>query len=280
MTARRMHEELKNFASTLADAAGSLIRAGYDAAGSGRAKSDGSPVTAIDGAVEDRLRAMIMDTYPAHGIIGEEREAHAPESELVWVIDPIDGTLPFLAGFPVFGTLIALAEGGLPVLGIADFPMAAQRWSGARGRRTEHNGASVSTRPCDALVNALLATSNPDFYSHTELPAFERMRACSRWNIYGGSCLAYAQLASGRIDVGMDAGFEPCDYLALVPIIEGAGGLITDWTGRALHIHSGGCFIAAGDARVHAQSLEIIAGKREPHSRANRQRKPKHAKRN
>jgi histidinol phosphatase-like enzyme (inositol monophosphatase family) len=251
--------EFAGFANRLADAARACVREFADVAPEAISKGDGSPVTAVDRAVEDRLRELISETYPGHGIVGEERGATSADKELVWVIDPIDGTLPFLAGFPVYGTLLALVRDGVPVLGIIDMPTTGERWEGCQGLPSTRNGKPVRVRACDDLSVALMSTSNPDFYSPSDRPALDRMRAATRWTVYGGSCMAYAQIASGRIDVGIDVDFDPTDYLALVPVIAGAGGVITDWDGNALTLGSGDRLIAAGDRRIHLKGLAVLA---------------------
>jgi histidinol phosphatase-like enzyme (inositol monophosphatase family) len=250
--------EFLTFAGRLADASGAMIRKAMGRAVTGQAKGDGSPVTAIDQGVEDRIREMIAEAYPEHGIVGEERGATSRDSEFVWVLDPIDGTLPFLAGIPVFGTLIALLSGAVPVLGVIDMPATHERWIGCEGMATTRNGEPVSVRTCGDLSSALLSTSNPDFYGEADYPALQRLKAAARWTVYGGSCMSYAQIASGRIDIGIDVAFDPFDYLALVPVIRGAGGVITDWDGDPLTLESGDRLIAAGDSRTHAQALAIL----------------------
>ena len=252
-------DELAEFAGRLADASGPIIRRAHEGGFSTEAKADGSPVTNVDRAVEDRLRAMIAASYPEHGIVGEERGATAANDGPVWVIDPIDGTLPFLAGIPVFGTLIALLEDGVPLIGVIDMPATAERWLGCRARPTTRNGTTVRVRPCGDLAGALMSTSNPDFYGADDGAAFARLKAAVCWTVYGGSCLAYAQLASGRTDLGIDVALDPFDYLALVPVIEGAGGVVSDWQGAPLTIASGSRILASGDARRHAEVMAILA---------------------
>jgi len=253
-------EELRAFSERLAEASRGLIRESAQGAVQSQTKGDGSPVTAIDQGVEDRLREMIAEAYPDHGIVGEERGAKSAERELVWVLDPIDGTLPFLAGIPVYGTLIALLRDRAPILGIIDMPATGERWVGCEGLPTTRNGAPVNAQPCERLSDALLSTSNPDYYGAADVPTLERLKAETRFTVYGGSCMAYAQIASGRIDVGIDVAFDPFDYLALVPVIEGAGGVISDWAGAPLTLDSGDRLIATGDARIHDQALKILAG--------------------
>ena len=252
-------KEFLSFAEALADASRAMLIEAARRSHEGEMKADGSPVTAIDRAVEARLREMITHAYPDHGIVGEEHGAADPDSGHVWVLDPIDGTLPFLAGIPVYGTLIALLRGGVPVIGVIDMPATAERWVGARGTPTIRNGEAVRVRPCDDLSYALLSTSNIDFYGDCDRSALERLKAATRWTVYGGSCMAYAQIASGRIDVGLDVAFDVFDYLALAPVIEGAGGVVTDWQGAPLTMASGDRFIAAGDARVHDAALRVLA---------------------
>ena len=252
-------DELAEFAGRLADASGPIIREAHRGGFSTETKGDGSPVTNVDRAVEDRLRAMIAMSYPDHGIVGEERGATAAGDGPVWVIDPIDGTLPFLAGIPVFGTLIALVEDGVPLIGVIDMPATAERWLGCRDRPTTRNGTIVRVRPCDGLADALMSTSNPDFYGADDGESFARLKAAVCWTVYGGSCLAYAQLASGRTDLGIDVALDPFDYLALVPVIEGSGGVMSDWQGAPLTMASGSRILAAGDARRHAEALAILA---------------------
>lgn len=252
-------DELAEFAGRLVDASGPIIRRAHQDGFSTEAKADGSPVTNVDRAVEDRLRSMIAMSYPDHGIVGEERGATAANGGPVWIIDPIDGTLPFLAGIPVFGTLIALVEDGVPLIGVIDMPATGERWLGCRVRPTTRNGDAVRVRPCGGLADALMSTSNPDFYGADDGNAFARLKAAVCWTVYGGSCLAYAQLASGRTDLGIDVALDPLDYLALVPVIEGAGGVVSDWQGAPLTMDSGSCILAAGDARRHAEAIAILA---------------------
>ncbi len=245
-------------AEMMAAFAGNLIREAAERPYGMELKSDGSPVTDVDKATEDCIRTLIAERHPDHGILGEEREPVSPDAEFVWVIDPIDGTLPFLAGIPVFGTLIALMQGDTPLLGIIDMPMTNERWVGQHGKETLRNGVPVRTRECSDLSSALMSTSNQDFYGPDDIEALTRMKDATRLAVYGGSCMSYAQLATGRIDVGMDVQFDIHDYLALVPVIQGAGGAITDWDGNALGLHSGHRFIAAGDKKVHDEALRIL----------------------
>jgi len=253
-------KDFLTFAETLADASRAIIREAVRKPFDLEIKGDGSPVTAVGKAVEDRLPVMIAEAYPDHGIVWEERGASSPERALVWALDPSDGTLPFLAGIPVYGTLIALLRNKAPLIGVIDMPATGERWVGCEGQPTTRNGAPATVRPCEALSGALLSTSNPDFYGEADAPALERMKATTRWTVYGGSCMAYAQIASGRIDVGLDVAFDVFDYRALAPIIEGAGGVITDWRGEPLTLASGDRLLAAGDARVHGAALAVLAG--------------------
>jgi histidinol phosphatase-like enzyme (inositol monophosphatase family) len=253
-------DEFTVFAGQLADAARLSVRELAGPAPDPIQKGDGSPVTVVDQAVEDRLREMIAETYPEHGIVGEERGAAGIDKEFIWFIDPIDGTLPFLGGFPVYGTLLALVRDQAPVLGIIEMPVTGERWVGCQGLATTHNGTQVRTRACSDLSVALMSTSNPDFYAEADRPALDRMRAATRWTVYGGSCMAYGRIASGRIDVGIDVAFDPLDYLALVPVINGAGGVITDWGGNPLTLQSDDRIIAAGDFGIHRETLAVLAG--------------------
>ena len=256
--------EIKHFAEfgvRAVDVSGALIREHNCKPLHVEVKGDGSPVTSVDQAVEDQIRKMIAAEHPSHGILGEERPAYAPDSEFVWVIDPIDGTLPFLAGIPVFGTLLALLHNGIPVLGIIDMPMTGERWIGADGLQTTRNGKPVRSRPCADLSTALMSTSNPDYYDHTNAPALERLKKATRFAVYGGSCMFYAQIASGRVDICIDVQFDVYDYLALIPVVLGAGGVFTDWQGSAAGLNSGSQYIAAGDPRAHEQALNILSGR-------------------
>ncbi|MBT4888970.1 MAG: inositol monophosphatase family protein [Rhodospirillales bacterium] len=258
-------KELEHYASSInkmADASGEVIRTRRLNSFETEIKGDGSPVTSVDQAAERKIREIISDLHPEHGITGEEYDDKDADNELVWVIDPIDGTLPFLAGIPVFGTLIALMQNGKPVLGAIDMPMTHERWiGGGADLPTTHNGKLVRTRDCEDLSHALMSTSNPDYYDEETKPALHRMRNSTRLNVYGGSCMAYAQIASGRIDVGIDVLFDIYDFLALVPVIKGAGGTITDWNGDELNQSSGDKFVASGDARTHEQALKVINNK-------------------
>ena len=252
------YDEYTGFADRLADCARRIIRAEFLKPVRILDKHDGSPVTHIDQAVEDELRTLIQSHYPQHGISGEERGDTRLESEFIWILDPVDGTLPLLAGIPVFGTLIALLHHHRPVIGIIDMPVTGERWLGVEGRPTFRNGEAVRVRSCADLATALLSTSNPDYYGDSDRPALQSLREACRWTVYGGSCLAYGRLASGWIDLGIDVQFAIHDYLALVPVIRGAGGVISDWQGAELSFNSGDRIVAAGDHRVRDRALQVL----------------------
>jgi len=221
-------------------------------------KPDSSYVTDTDKGIERALRAMIETSFPAHGILGEEYGAHNADAEYAWVLDPIDGTAAFVAGLPVFGTLIALLHDGVPVIGIIDHLVTNDRWIGALGRPTTRNGVPVRTRACPSLAQAMLSASNPDFFSAEEQPLFERIRSRTQWRIYGGSCFSYGLLASGRIDLSIDSSLAIHDFAPYVPILTGAGGIITDWAGKPIDMHSGPQILAAGDPARHAEALSLL----------------------
>jgi inositol-phosphate phosphatase / L-galactose 1-phosphate phosphatase / histidinol-phosphatase len=253
-------DSLTAFALELADASRAMLDAVAQGAGpAAMFKPDRSFVTATDAAIERRLREMIAARFPDHGILGEEEAPLQLDAEHVWVLDPIDGTAAFIAGVPVYSTLIALCRNGRPVIGVMDFPAIDARYLGRAGWPTLLNGSPVGVRPCPDFEGAMLSTSNPDFYPPALLPAFETLRGRTAWRIYGTSALAYGRLAQGRIDLAIDTGLKVWDYAAFVPVIEGAGGIITDWDGQPLTLHSGPNVLAAGSARLHARALDLVA---------------------
>lgn len=246
------------FAHELADAAHELLAPAAALRPSAQVKADRSFVTALDAQIESRLRELIAARWPGHGIVGEEQDASRSDAECVWVLDPIDGTAPFIAGVPVFGTLIALAVQGTPVLGVMHLPVTRQRYVGVAGRASTLDGQALRVRPCGALSQAILSTSNPDFYAAAERPALDALRERTAWRIYGGCCLAYGLLAAGRTDVAIDTGLKVWDYAPFRPLIEGAGGVITDWDGQPITLASGPRVLAAGDAARHREALTLV----------------------
>ena len=246
------------FAGQLADAAHELLAPAANLRPDVQVKPDRSFVTALDAQIELRLRELIAQRYPSHGVLGEEHGASGTQSDVVWVLDPIDGTAPFIAGVPVFGTLISLAVEGQPLIGVMHLPVTQQRWQGVAGRTTTLNGSAVRTRPCASLGQAILTSSNPDFFSPGERPALDALRGQTAWRIYGGCCMSYGLLAAGRTDVALDTSFKVWDYAPFRPIVEGAGGRITDWQGRPLTLASGAQVLAAGDAARHDDARRLI----------------------
>lgn len=237
-------QEFTELAKGLADASGDIIRDYYRQPLDIESKSDETPVTIADRAVEKRLREMIEDARPEDGILGEEFGAKDSKSGLSWVIDPIDGTKAFMTGFPTFGTLIALCENGAPILGILDQPILRDRWIGARGEQTTLNGEAIRTRTCTDPKDAIARSTTPDMFAVEHYPLLQNS---FKHMIWGGDCIGYGALASGFVDIVIEAEMQPYDYLAMVPIVEGAGGVISDFNGQPLTMHSGDTVIAAGD---------------------------------
>ncbi len=248
------------FAIGLADAARRVLAQATDSGLGIEVKPDRSFVTRVDRAIETEMRRMIAATYPTHGIIGEEEGSENAGASHVWVLDPIDGTAPFILGIPVYGTLIALAVDGVPQLGIIDVPGVDARWLGAPSRATTLNGNPVHVRDCADLSAALMTNSNQDYMSAAELPALNALRGLTGNRVYGGACLNYGRLAEGRSDLAMDAGQKVFDFAPFRPVVEGAGGVISDWAGRPLTLESDGRILGAGDRRCHAAALEVIDG--------------------
>lgn len=251
--------ELESFASELADTSRKILQSVGAAAPDVAMKSDASPVTETDRLVEQSLRDMIAERFPDHGILGEEYGSSNADAEYVWVIDPIDGTLAFIAGVPVYGTLIGLAHEGRPLFGVIDHPASRDRWTGGPGHGARWNGRPVQARRCADISQAFLTTSNTDLLSVDELTAFKRLKERARLTLYGASCYAYGLLASGRTDVGIDAGLDIFDMLAPAAVIEGAGGAVTDWNGLPLSLSWRGRVAAAGDRSVHEAVIALLA---------------------
>ncbi|MGA0533464.1 histidinol-phosphatase [Hansschlegelia sp. KR7-227] len=218
------------------------------------------PVTAADKAGEKVMRDMIRETFPGHGIIGEEHGDLAPDAEFVWVLDPIDGTRSFINGLPIWGTLIGLMRGGSPCFGLMHQPFIGERFSGDgmsasyRGRGGERR---LRARPCARLEDAMLMSTSPTMFTGDERAAFDSVSASARLTRWSADCYAYAMLAAGHVDLVVEADLKPYDIVALIPLIEGAGGVITTWEGESAA--KGGRIVAAGDRRIHEATLERLA---------------------
>ena len=241
------HSAFLAFAETLADTSRAMLLEAAQQPPEVTIKGDASYVTTTDKAVEEKLREFIIAEYPDHGIFGEEFDNINIDAEFVWVLDPIDGTAAFVAGIPVYGTLLALAWKGKPYIGVIDHPLTDDRWTGVYNTCAFHNGTPVKTRACDNLETAYATCSNSDFMSDAQLERFTPVRKQLAYVQYGGSCFSYGALASGRSDFAIDAGLEAFDVYACAAIIHGAGGLVTTWSGEELSLYMDGTVIAAGD---------------------------------
>ncbi|MCW4462545.1 histidinol-phosphatase [Sphingomonas sp. BT-65] len=248
-----------DLAERLADAAGAAIRPYFRTEHGLEAKDDASPVTLADKEAEAAMRRLIIAERPMDGIVGEEEEERQGTSGRTWVLDPIDGTRSFIVGRPIFGTLIALLEDGWPVLGIIDQPVIGERWLGVTGRETLFNGKPAIARTCRELSKALLATTSPALFSDDQLHAFEHVDAAVMSTVLGGDCYNYGLVASGHLDLVIEAGLKLHDFAALVPVVEGAGGRMCDWQGDPLHAGSNGEVIAAGDPARIEEIIEALA---------------------
>ncbi|WP_437676244.1 histidinol-phosphatase [Sorangium sp. So ce131] len=256
-------QDLIDLAGQLADASGAVIRRYFRKGIEADDKEDTSPVTIADREAEAAIREILAARAPGHGIVGEELGRENEGAELVWVLDPIDGTKAFLTGKPLFGTLIALLHAGRPVVGVIDQPVLGERWIGAVGRATTWNGAPARVRACAGLSQARLSTTGPQYFPEGEARAFGAVAARAKLVSYGGDCYQYGLVASGSVDVVVEYGLKLHDFAALVPVIAGAGGIMTDWEGRPLDASSAGDVVAAGDPRAHAEVLAALrAGQR------------------
>ena len=246
-------------AHRLADRAGEVVRPFFRAGLEADDKSDGSPVTRADRAAEEAMRAILAEACPDHGVIGEEHGRTRDDAAWVWILDPIDGTKAFLAGKPLFTTLIALHHEHVPVLGLIDQPVTRERWIGASGRPTLLGGAAARTRSCASLGEARLSSTGPQYFTPAERRGIDALAARARLLSWGGDGYQYGLVASGCLDLVVEAGLALHDWAALEPVITGAGGVVTDWEGRPPGSRPGGRIVAAGDARCHAEALETLA---------------------
>jgi len=244
----------------LADAAGAAIRPHFRQNLTVDDKPDLSPVTVADRAAEAAMRRLIAVRFPEHGIIGEEFGPERADAEFVWVLDPIDGTKSFISGVPLFGTLIALAQRGRPILGIIDQPISRERWIGVAGRATTFNGAPIRCRACPALTTATVFATSPDMFRGGDADSFARVAAAAKLVRYGADCYAYGLVALGLIDLVIEASLKPYDFSAMLPIVTGAGGIASDWQGMPLTLASDGRVLVAGDHRAHAAALRLLVG--------------------
>lgn len=255
--------ELTAFAETLADASGEVIRRYFRARLDVHDKGGAShfdPVTEADRQAEAVIRERIQAAYPNHGILGEEHGFMPGTSGLTWVLDPIDGTRAFITGMPLWGTLIALYDGERPQLGVMDQPYTGERFIGSRQGallRTAGGMSQLCTRHCPNLSSAVLQTTHTDMFDTVELAAWGEVNDRVRLTRFSGDCYAYCMLAYGLIDLVIESGLAPYDVQALIPIVEAAGGVVSNWSGGSAAL--GGQVVACGDPRLHEQVLEILA---------------------
>lgn len=250
--------ELIGFAERLADAARPVVQRLFRSGVAIDDKADATPVTEADREIERILRGMITAAYPDHGILGEEYGPDRTDAAWVWVLDPIDGTKAFITGRPTFGTLIALCRHGRPVLGVIDHGALGDRWVGAPGHGCRLNGRPTAVRAgCRSVAQARFSTTAPEMIDPALL---QRLTGAAHIVTYGDDCFQYGLLASGHLDLVVESTMQPYDYCALVPVVQQAGGVITDWAGRALGLGSDGTVLAAASEAVAREARGMMTG--------------------
>lgn len=251
--------ELLDFLHHLADMAQQITMRYFRRDIQLRQKSDRTPVTIADRETEQSLRRCISKKFPDHGFVGEETGSQNVDADYTWIIDPIDGTKNFTIGAPVFGTLIALLYQGRPFAGLLDMPALSERWVGIQGQPTLLNGEPCHVSPATPICDAIIHATTPDMFDQLQRQQFNHVSGQCRFRLFGKDCYAYGLLASGFLQLVMEAGLKAVDVLPLVPVIEGAGGIITDWQGQPISLTNCGTALAASDANLHLQVLHIIA---------------------
>jgi myo-inositol-1(or 4)-monophosphatase len=263
--ARPSFKVLLDFAHELADLSGEVIRPYFrkPIAVTNKAKKGAfDPVTAADQATERAIVRAIARRWPDHGVLGEEYGGVRDGARLTWVVDPIDGTRAFIMGSPLWGTLIGLRDGQAPLLGLMDQPFTRERfWSAETAsflRTGDGKARRLKTRACTRLADAVVTTTHPDLFEPGfEAQAFARLKSKARMTRYGGDCYGYCLLAAGFVDIVIESGLKPYDVVALIPIIERAGGRVTTWKGEPAA--AGGRILATGDARLHDEALAVLS---------------------
>ncbi|MFV0281634.1 MAG: histidinol-phosphatase [Rhodoblastus sp.] len=262
--------DFEAFVAQLADVAGEATLPFFRSALSAQNKADTGafdPVTEADRAAEVAMRRLIEAQFPGHGVVGEEFGATREDASYVWTLDPIDGTKSFISGLPMWGTLIGLKHNGRPCYGMMSQPFTRERffgdgqaafWTGPAHRGPGQERRKLRTRACADVSEATLMTTSPLLFSEETRAAYERVAKLAKIPRFGGDCYAYCALAAGHVDLVIEDGLKPYDIVALIPIIEGAGGVVTTWNGG--DASEGGSIVAAGDARAHAQAMTLLRG--------------------
>ncbi|WP_439815182.1 inositol monophosphatase family protein [Zavarzinia sp. CC-PAN008] len=250
--------ELIAVAEALAELSGAILRDRFRTVFRVDAKSDRSPVTEIDRLVEQTLREHLARVRPQDGVIGEEFGRDRADSEWVWVIDPIDGTKPFMTGRATFTTMIGLAHGGRPVFGLVDQPIVRDRWQGGPGLGLTMNGRAARTSGCTRLADAVLSTSSFEELSEERWARLRRVGLAARSVVLGGEGYTQALLAAGYLDAVIEGGMGVHDYVALSPLIEAGGGRMTGPKGEALGLETPGLTLAAATPALHAELVQAF----------------------
>ncbi len=266
--------DFEKFVERLADVSAEAIMPFFRTALAADDKAHGGafdPVTEADRAAELAMRRLIETTFPGHGVYGEEFGALREDAEYVWVLDPIDGTKSFICGLPMWGTLIGLTHSKRPCYGLMSQPFTRERFfgdgaaaywrgpaRGAAGDKGDMETRRLSTRPCPRLAQATLMTTSPLLIDPALRENFHRVEREARLSRYGGDCYAYCALAAGHVDLVIETNLQPYDIVALIPIIEGAGGVVTNWSGG--DAAAGGAIVAAGDPALHDAALKLLDG--------------------
>lgn len=251
-------DELINFSKHLADESEKLIKNYFRTSLNIESKEDKSPVTLADKEVELKIRDLINKKYPSHGILGEEFDSQNVDSEFLWVIDPIDGTRSFIAGHKDFGTLIALIHNGKPIIGIINCPMHNERWIGIIDKKTTMNDGVVKTSNTTSVNKSYFCTSGLYLENEHFKKSCDKIIKQTKYYRLGGDCYMYGMIASGLIDIVLEDTLKIHDYMALIPVIEGAGGIVTDKYGQPITINSDGSILATANKALHNQIIDII----------------------
>ena len=253
------YNEIFNFSRKLISSSREIILKAYRSKFEICIKEDNSPVTSIDKIVEKKLRAIISENFPSHSIIGEEYPSIILKSPYKWIIDPIDGTRAFITGKPTFGTLIALYKEDVPVFGIIDMPVLDELWLGINNHGTFCNNKKISVSSINNISKSTIGSTSPDAFNKSQLKLYNKIQKNCLRSVWGGDCHNYGLLAGGFLDIVIECNLKWHDIAALIPIIEEAGGIASDFSGRKLTINGDGNILACNSKVVHSQVLEILS---------------------